>query len=573
MALVDHVKNSGGILEIASGLHLIEGDLIYSRVDAGRVHIKHALGDGEWNRIVGIWFRGLEIPTTDYHFHPGTLSTGAGDPLQGVCSYFPTGLTHSGTACVCVKLPNGVPDLDTAKNAPEGLRLICETEKSPDFDSSGNIVDFNYSTNPARCLMGSIMRLGKIKTGIADTERYFSQYWKNRIHWGAWLDWRDSRTQTETVDYRTLDGFDGFGLTASWFDSTALTGFVAQFVQPALNFPLSSAAIVRGLKGSEFSALFEGYIKFPYGGETFRLSLTHDDGARVYIGEAGSEPEGLGGSGGSGGIDRADSPESGSALIDHWNDAGTHLANFTPQDSQYFYPIRVEWRNTAGAGQLKLEWFSDSQSNQVIPSEAFYPKTAERPIYESHIRFTQNASLGKVIRDYLRVSNSGRQDIDGKMKFFGLETVAPEFVFNADNILDLKVRQRDVRDYDLQNVFEAKFRNVDLQFLQEASVSVQMEDLQQAAGKVIKGAMIDYPNMTPWQAYKLLKAEADYKVRNLNRFEINANALAYAVMPYDRVFLNSAEYNFTNKQCVVEKAVDKSIEETADDKFFVLKEV
>lgn len=571
MALVDHVKNSGGILEIASGLHLIEGDLIYSRVDAGRVYIKHALGDGEWNQIIGIWFRGLAIPDADWHFHPGTLSTGGGDPLQGVCSYFPTGLTHSGTACVCARLPAGVPDLDTAKTAPEGLRLVCETEKSPDFNSLGNIVGFNYSTNPARCLVGSIMRLGKIKTGIADTERYFSQYWKNRIHWGAWLDWRDSRTQTETVDYRQLDGFDGFGLTASWFDSTDLTRFVAQFVQPALNFPSSSAPIVPDLKGSSFSALFEGYIKFPYGGETFRLSLTHDDGARVYIGEPDGEPEGLGGSGI--GSDEFNGESGSSLLIDQWTDTGTHTANFTPHDSGSFYPIRVEWRNTAGAGQLKLEWLSDSQSNEVIPSEAFYPKAAERPIYESHIRFTQNTSLGKVIRDYLRVSNSGRQDIDGKMKFFALETVAPEFAFNADNILDLKVRQRDVRDYDLQNVFEAKFRNTDLQYLQEATVQVQMEDLQQAAGKIIKGAMIDFPNMTPWQAYKLLKLEADYAVRNLNRFEINANALAYAVMPYDRVYLNSAEYNFVNKPCVVEKAVDKSIEETADDKFFVLKEV
>ena len=171
MALVNHLKNSESqkkVLAIAAGRHVATGHLLWSYTvgtsPSHNIYLLHALGRGTWLAPEGIWFRGLNIPATDYQFQNGLQTSPP--------SYFDTDVPHFRTVTLAAKLPTGVGEADTKNNTPDGLTGIFKCELFPDFDENGNQIApedgdivgtpndpldedyFTYTANPARVYAG-----------------------------------------------------------------------------------------------------------------------------------------------------------------------------------------------------------------------------------------------------------------------------------------------------------------------------------------------------------------------------------------------------------------------------------
>src|SRR4051812_370991 len=106
MAAISHLKNIRGQLATAFGIHLVQGytvleDVTTPGASEPEIIVIQALGDGHgagWDGPQSVSYRGHEIDPSNYHFHPGFFSKGEADPVQGVDSWFPSGITYNGSA-------------------------------------------------------------------------------------------------------------------------------------------------------------------------------------------------------------------------------------------------------------------------------------------------------------------------------------------------------------------------------------------------------------------------------------------------------------------------------------------
>jgi len=171
----------GGKLALAYGRHIVAGHLILHQTTAP-VTILQAFGEGEWDSIEKLWYNGQELLPADYNFHPGTASTGTGDPVQGIDALFPTGLTYSHTAYVAAKVPTAF----AADNPPDKLRGRCKCLRVANYDRNGVQIGYGYSANPARVAADLIIR----QAGLLPA----------RIDWPLWAAWRDYCDETITWD-------------------------------------------------------------------------------------------------------------------------------------------------------------------------------------------------------------------------------------------------------------------------------------------------------------------------------------------------------------------------------------
>lgn len=163
----------GGKLALAYGRHVVAGHLILHQTTAP-VTILQAFGQGPWDSIEKIWYNGQELLPAEFNFHPGTVSTGTGDPVQGVDPFFSTGLTYSETAYVAARVPTAFAN----DNPPDKLRAVCKCLRVADYDRNGVQIGYGYSANPARVAADLIL----VQAGLS----------ARRIDWPSWAEWRDS---------------------------------------------------------------------------------------------------------------------------------------------------------------------------------------------------------------------------------------------------------------------------------------------------------------------------------------------------------------------------------------------
>jgi hypothetical protein len=556
MALVNHLKNQDAqrkTLAIAAGRHDVEGHLIYSYVVGTdpdyNIFIRQALGEGIWEGPEGLWYLGLNVPATDYRFWDGSQVEST--------DFFDTDVPHFRTAGIDVMCPTGVGEFDTEASAPDGLRGIFKTEKFPDFNASGyqidfdgnpldlpdNVLDrayFSYTANPARIIVGWLFKYGKIS--------------RSRINWPVWCDWRDYTVGAETVDYTTIAAFDGFGLRGKFYAGSNFDEFITERIDPVLEFPSSAGAPAVGLPVDSFSVEWTGSIKALFD-EEYTFTIEHDNGAYLQIDKTTLIDEFAG--------DGSTSP-------------GSHTGSIALSAGEY-YDITVRW-NEGGSGpaDFRLSWSSESQDFEVIPPEVLYPTAEERPRYEAHVAFSDPTDLDSMIDTILFMSNSIKQDVDGKIEFYCVEQMSPSFEFLESHVIDgsFRISRSDLRNTQAQNVFEAKFKDLDSQYLEEPLTPIQIEadDLIEAAGRKIYGQPIDMQNMTRWQARKVLLHLVNISVVKDLIVEFNGRAQTYPVIARDRVTLTHPAGDFSGKEFEVIEATDNSPEETADTRVFKLQE-
>lgn len=541
MTLVNHLKNKAGdnrFHAVAYGKHIVTGNLAKSKVAGTNpthvITLQQMLGRGPWDGCEGLWWTGTEIKPTEYIFHPGTQSTGMSDPVQGQSTVFDTDTPHSGVAWIEPELGSGFGEFDTKNTPPEGLRGIFRTMKVNDYDEDGEVDGFAYSTSPARQVSDLILRIGGRPT--------------SRIDWGAWCDWRDFLIDGISYDYTALTGFDGFGLTGKFYNGVDFDTLVSERIDPVIEFVSSAGSPGVGVDVDNFSVRWEGKIKAKYT-ETYTFYITHTHGAKVFVNNM-STP-----------------------IIDEWASTGTHSATIALTAGQ-FYDIKIEWKHTTGNADLRLQWSSASQTQEVITHRALYPKTVTRPRYETHPFFAGPTRLDDAVRTILNLCNSTYQEVNGKLRFFCLEQLTtPSFSFTNDMIVgSVKITPRDVTS--LRNSWQAKFRDVDSQYIEYPidPILIERDALIAAAGRRIGGEAIELFNTTPHQAYRTLENIVKRSVDSKYFFELTGNADTFAALAGDRGTIDVEFLDWTDKAVLALESNDSSSEETADERTFIMQE-
>lgn len=547
MPSINHLKNKESQranLPMAFGLQAASGAASHSDVLGAapnhQITAYNPLGVGEWNACKGAYYQGEEIPPLDYHFHTGALATGMTTGPQQVDSFFDKDVPHSGTAAIGYKVPLGLGNADIAANPPDKFKGIFETKKSWDFNANGQLFNFSYSANPGRCILEAILSYGRLPNLPPSVWANHVQYWLSRIDFGSLAAFRDYHDQTELVDYRTIPDFEGFGLTAKYYSGTLFQTFVTKFVHPNFDITYAQQPPAAELNG-DFSAKFEGYIKFPFT-ETFTIFITHNDGARLWLNNV--------------------------QKIDAWNDdgvgpVGTDSGTFDATANQSV-DIRMHW-NDKGGGNYKVEWQSTSQPRQVIPSKYLYPLAEPQRLHESHIYIDKPATLATAIREILFVSNSIMQDVNGKLRFVCLENLTPTFALGNAVIDSFQSRRRDILRRDPITEYEAEFKDLDSQYLQEPKtpVSVKLDIYARKTFENVK--VVNLYNTTRWRARKILKTRAALELGNDLLADVTTKmALTYPITAGDLITVTHRKIGGGARNYLVKQTVDSGVAESDD---------
>lgn len=539
-------EQSKKMLTIAFGTVSVKGHLCWTKV-AGtspnhQITAFNALGEGEFNKCKGAFYKGIEIPPADYEFHPGALATGMTTGAQTVGTFFDKDVPHSRTATIGYKIPTGFGSADTQGSPPTDFEGIFEAKKCPDFNGAGVQTDFSFTANPAREiieLLKTYARIPNLPTVYASS----AAYWLSRIDFGNWTEFRDYHEQTETVDYTTIPDFKGFGLTAKFYNGTNFQTFITKFVRPTIEYPTTSVAPVIGVTG--FSAQFDGFLKAP-ATENRTFHFTHDNGVKFWIVPVGTA--------------------FGTPLVNSWTDdgtqtPGTHTGTYALTAGQ-FYKIRIQWNSTVGTSQLKFEWSSTSQTQQVVPSQYLYPEVEQQKIWESNVWIDTPLSVGDGIRRILNQTNSIMQDVKGKLRFFCLDALTPSFTLDESKIDSIKFRYKDLLQSEPFTELEAEFKDLDHQYLNEPAktISHKLETFsRQTSEKVLT---VPLYNTTRWQARKLLVAKAKFDYENRIIAEIaSPMAKSYEVVAGDLITVQHRKLGDSPRTVLVRKSVDRGISE------------
>ncbi len=544
MATVNHLKNKDAqlrTLTTAFGKHVAEGMLCYSRTvgtsPSHQIYAYNALGEGEWDGVEGVWYKGLNIPAADYTFHPGAKATDMTSGDQTVDPLFDADVPHSRTAAIGYKIPSGIGDPDTKNSPPQDFSSICRTKKCYDYKGGGAIDGYGYTANPAREIMQLATDYARLPNLPAQWADYI-EYWISRIDWTNWAEWRDFCDQTEVVDYLEIPDFEGLGLTAEYYSGTNFDTFYTKRVEPVINLQTGNGSPAVGLSNDNFSARFEGRIVPKYT-ETYTFTLTHDNGGRLWINNL-STP-----------------------LINQWSDAGTstpgtHTATIALTAGQP-YDIKLEWNNATHPSSFMLQWNSTTQALQVVPSKCLYPKIEDRPRYESHVFFSSPTNFADSIRQILFLSNSIMQPVNGKLRFFCYEQLTSSFDFDSSNMIEgtFNFTNRNILQREPITEFEAKFRDLDSQYLEEPAtpLSIKVDGLARKTRENVK--VLDLFNMTNWQAWKVLKLRA--KLETAGGLECSfkgQGSKVYTPLPGDLVTVTHRKVGESARNFLLVEATD-----------------
>ncbi|HXG86297.1 MAG TPA: PA14 domain-containing protein, partial [Pyrinomonadaceae bacterium] len=359
--------------------------------------------------------------------------------------------------------------------------------------------------------------------------------------------WRDFCAGRETVDYTTLKNFKGFGLSGSYYNGSNFENFVVSRLDPSVFFARSSGSPAAGVNADNFTVRWEGFIKAESAG-TYTFTMTHTHGARMSI--------------------------SGTSIIDQWAAVGVGTGTKAFVAGEY-YPIHVEWNHGTGEAEFILQWSAPSVPLQIVPPEALYPKTETRPRYEADVAFSTPTSLETMIDTVLLASNSIRQDADDKMACSCVEQLTASFHFD-ENLPEsqrlfidgtIAIGATDTRASIAQNVFEAEFGDLDSQYLQKTAppLSITVERLKTLAGREITGSPISLPNMTRFQAFKVLSRIVDLTIlRDTIKGKFTARSYSAVIGDIGTITHSLGSYAGTPFQLVNSR--DLSPEESADER-------
>lgn len=143
----------------------------------------------------------------------------------------------------------------------------------------------------------------------------------------------------------------GTGLLARWFGGTELSDKpLLVRLEGNLAYTMSSdQSPAPGVPGENVSARWEGFVEAPVAG-AYTFSTRSDDGVRLWV--------------------------NGTQVVDNWTDHAP-VDDFAPRPvtltAGQRVPIRLEWFQGGGGGEISLLWSYPGQERQAIPKTRLYP--------------------------------------------------------------------------------------------------------------------------------------------------------------------------------------------------------
>ena len=155
---------------------------------------------------------------------------------------------------------------------------------------------------------------------------------------------------------------NGTGLTGLYYNGTSKTVTPYQptvlfagtpaltRIDPTLSFNWNSGSPGTGVNATYFGVRWQGQVQPQYS-ETYYFDVVADDGLKLWV--------------------------NGQLIIDSWSYTGTgdRLGSIALQ-AGVLYDIQLDYYQATGTDQLYLNWYSNSQPKQVIPSNRLYPLTS-----------------------------------------------------------------------------------------------------------------------------------------------------------------------------------------------------
>lgn len=145
----------------------------------------------------------------------------------------------------------------------------------------------------------------------------------------------------------------GTGLSAAYFTQQNLSsdgahdGPTVTRIDPQVNMDWGWGSPDPTIPAGSFSARWTGTVQ-PYTTDTYRFTVTSDDGCRLWI--------------------------DGNLLIDGWTGhSATAVSGSVALSAGKRYPIRLEYFNGGGVGSCQLSWSTARMASTVIPTSQLYP--------------------------------------------------------------------------------------------------------------------------------------------------------------------------------------------------------
>lgn len=146
----------------------------------------------------------------------------------------------------------------------------------------------------------------------------------------------------------------GTGLTATYYNDTAMTSQAMTRIDTAINFTWGAKSPGPLVNPSTFAVVWEGEIEAPFT-ETITFKSTTDDGVRLWV--------------------------DGQLIIDNWNDQMVN-SNYgsISMGAWTRVPIRMEYYQNKVYAEAQLEWSSPSMEEEIVPTSFLYPQNTSLPI-------------------------------------------------------------------------------------------------------------------------------------------------------------------------------------------------
>lgn len=478
------------ILAVPYGRQITAGRLVYYDKQGTRTKFICILGQGEMDGIDRVYFAGEIITEFDsvggrqWHFHPGTLSTGFTDSIQGRPTFFPElEFTFSGMAYIEVLLPEERSADDGSE--PSGMKFMVRGRKVQDYTVSfGNLVPSGvpvWSANNALV--------------AADIITSFMGLPTSRIDGASWLAFK-----TRCSGILSWDA-SGTGFTAEYFNDTNLANFAFRRTDDHINFDFDYISPSPSVNNA-FSARWKAKIK-PAFTETYTFYTYTDDGARLWV--------------------------NGVQLVNDWTSGAAREHSGTiALTANVEYDLVFEYYQAGGPGICRLEWSSPSTPRNVIPKNVANAEPRAIPRFEAHVVFPQEV-MATTALDSIMLSAPGchLQDVNGKITFitvpaytditggaslpaggralsFGL-VYDPTQVIKKANIVENSFSAYRKSVADKPNFLRSSFRNLDNEFYETAYSFADRQALRDQAKTLIDPGIMQFGVMTQSLSDRILE--------------------------------------------------------------------
>lgn len=208
--------------------------------------------------------------------------------------------------------------------------------------SSGLPVSFGLQSGPATLTNGTIQLTGK-----PGTVRVYATQPGSTNYCAAWPVFREFKVSGAVTSGK------GNGLTGTYYNGKNLDVKMIERIDPVINFAWSTDSPVSGVNADNFSVQWKGYI-LPLYSEVYRFSIISDNGRKLTVNNT--------------------------VIIDQLrDDAGKEYVGSIYLEAGKKYHIELTYYETTGTANIKLNWWSNSQTKQIVPMSQLYTSLTEDP--------------------------------------------------------------------------------------------------------------------------------------------------------------------------------------------------